>query len=820
MPVATAEELLAALRQSKLVPTSRIAGWLDEHPAAATQHPHTLANLLVAEGLVTRYQAELLLKGQAGDVYLVGRKYKVLDLLGKGGMGAVYLCDYVGMQELVAVKVLLLSADEEDKEARDRFKREAFASRELAHKNLVRGYGPESDGVRLFLAMDFVDGIDLQALVSKVGPLPVGRAVNYIRQAAEGLAYAHGKKWVHRDIKPANLAVGRDGVVKILDMGLAKDIDGRTRGITKPDDQYIRGTADYLSPEQARGDPIDGKCDVYSLGVTLYFLLTNRLPYEVTSTAQQLVATMLKKPLPIRDFRPDVTEELAEHIEVMLNKDPQFRYSAADVVKELAPWDGGPFPPTEDEAPARHFVLSADPTPDDTFSDIGPAPITHAYGRTGAAPPVRASAPPRARERRKNLVAGVALAAVGLLVVGLVVVAIRNEPALRDGKTPEVRATDSPFTGNFVSVTRNHGPNQVPFPGGHAEYLDRPVYETITKALDDPRVQAGNCRILLLDELYQEQPAQPLRLPAGVTLESARANPPTQWTPPELADPKRPVVHLSGGSGVVVRNLSFNGLGKLATPLAWDDPGPECVLQDVRVTGFSDVGVTLRRPAGEPGRAVKLSKVRVHPSSDTLIRACVAVEASGATPARHLSLTDCRFEGNADQGALFVGGVDGLEVSRCRLFKLRAGVQFDGPGPLRAAVEASTFAQVRTPVLVEAPASRPDDRLLLRYNLFVKAGAGPVQFPKGAAAPPALFQRSERNWCNNLSPPEAEPMDLIRLPAAEPELDLNPEIKPELKPGETDPKLEPANDGFLRYPRNSPFATAANGRPVGVPPLK
>jgi eukaryotic-like serine/threonine-protein kinase len=247
MPVATADDLLAALRQSNLVPADRLDAWLGTHPGAAAEPAPKLADHLVAAGLLTPYQAGLLLKGRAAEAFIAG-KYKVLDLLGQGGMGTVYLCEHVRMRALVAVKVLPAAPDA-DPRSRDRFDREARAFYNLNHPNLVRGHGVETDGRLHFIVMDYVDGVDLKALVARIGPLPIGRAVNYIRQAAGGLAHAHDRGWVHRDIKPENLAVDRAGVVRVLDMGLAKTVfDGADAITGKFDDGYIRGTVEYMAP--------------------------------------------------------------------------------------------------------------------------------------------------------------------------------------------------------------------------------------------------------------------------------------------------------------------------------------------------------------------------------------------------------------------------------------------------------------------------------------------------------------------------------------------------------------------------------------------
>jgi hypothetical protein len=792
MPVATADELVAALRQSNLVPADRLDDWLDDHPSAPTQSPRALADQLVAAGLLTRFQVGLLLAGRLGEAFIAG-KYKVLDLLGKGGMGAVYLCEHLALRTLVAVKVLPASPDE-DPETRARFYREARAFAQLIHPNLVRGFDVDTDGRIHYIVMEYVDGVDLQALVAQRGPLPVGRAVNYARQAALGLAHAHDRGWVHRDIKPANLAVDRTGVVRVLDMGLARTILESADSITRNfDDGYIRGTADYLAPEQANGDRVDGRSDIYSLGVTLYFLLTGRLPYDEVNTAQKLVAHLIKAPVPIRTFRADLPEGLVQVVEVMMAKQAEFRYqSGADVAAALAPWDGGSFPPAGDELPQRRSPpVTAEPG--GTQAPGGPtAPL--------AVPPGRRSAP-----RAWPIL--VLLGTVALFVGGLVVVALRTDPPRRNGPVPDAAPTVSPFLGPYVPVTRTHGPNGAPFPGGHAEYLRGRVYETVAEALKDPRLRADdNCRILLLDEVHEEQVAiDASALPQGLAIESARTDAPTVWLPPARADAARPLLLVAGGARLAVRNLTFNGQDRLDTPVAWTGPGPGCQLHNVRVTGFNRTGVTLRNPAGEAGDPVQLSRVRIHPSPNTTVETCVTIAAPAKGPARHLRLTECRLEGPAAQGLWSTGGIESLEMTRCRLFGLGTGVRLTGPGALRVTLKSNTTAKIKSPVWIdEFPSfSRTDDRVLIQSNLFVETRASAVRVT-GAAPTAELFRGSAANWC---SAGGCQP-ETPGVPTSE----------------ATDPvilrSLDPSRDeDFLRYPATSPLATAGPGRqPVGVPP--
>src|SRR5262249_50912874 len=205
--------------------------------------------------------------------------YRVLERLGWGGMGLVYLCEHKLMRRRVAVKGLP-SAKSKDPAALDRFQREARAVAALDHPNIVHAYDIDQDESLHFLVMEYVDGASLQEIVKKVGPMDVHRAAHYMQQTCLGLEHAHDAGLVHRDIKPGNILVDRSGVVKVLDMGLARFFNDEEDILTKKYDENVLGTADYLAPEQALDSHgVDIRADIYSLGATFYFLLTGRTPF-------------------------------------------------------------------------------------------------------------------------------------------------------------------------------------------------------------------------------------------------------------------------------------------------------------------------------------------------------------------------------------------------------------------------------------------------------------------------------------------------------------------------------------------------------------
>src|SRR5919198_1512588 len=247
----TSDAFLDCVRKSGLVDPEYLDSHVDSLRQAASlpPEPQLLAQRLVDDGLLTAFHTGQLLKGKYRG-FIVG-KYKVLEPLGTGGMGHVFLCEHLLMGHRVAMK-LLTGIAEDDMNAVERFFREARAGALLNHPNLVRAHDVDHDGTYYYLIMDYVDGVSLQELVQRKGPLDPVRAAHYAAQAAHGLQHMHEAGLVHRDVKPGNLVLERTGRVKILDLGLARFLDDHRDSLTqKYDSQLILGTADYLAPEQA-----------------------------------------------------------------------------------------------------------------------------------------------------------------------------------------------------------------------------------------------------------------------------------------------------------------------------------------------------------------------------------------------------------------------------------------------------------------------------------------------------------------------------------------------------------------------------------------
>jgi serine/threonine protein kinase len=244
------------------------------------------------------------------------------------------------------VKILQHRTDD-DPATLDRFFREARAAATVRHPNVVRAHDvDQAEGKYHYIVMDYVDGVNLHELVSRIGPLPVDQATHYIAEAGAGLQHIYECGLIHRDIKPSNLLLDRQGMVRILDLGLARFIDDDRDNLTQQYGNHsVMGTADYLAPEQAlQAKTIDIRSDIYSPGLTFYFLLTGRAPYEGLTVAQKLLHHQFQEP----PVPANVPEDLWAVIGVMIAKNPDDRFGTPDdLLEALAPWTALPLPPPE-----------------------------------------------------------------------------------------------------------------------------------------------------------------------------------------------------------------------------------------------------------------------------------------------------------------------------------------------------------------------------------------------------------------------------------------------------------------------------------------
>ncbi len=254
-------------------------------------------------------------------------------------MGAVYLAEHRVMGHQVAIKVLPKQRAGSSSGMLERFINEARTAAQLHHPNVVRAMDISSDEGQAFIVMEYVKGLDLHKYVGREGPLKINQAIRICGQAAAGLQHAHERGIIHRDIKPSNLLISDDGVVKILDMGLAhwkKDADDEAP-LTVAQEGSVLGTVDYLSPEQAlHSRDVDARSDLYSLGCTLHFMLTGRPPFQGQNMVQRLTMHQTLPAPSLCDARPDCPAVLNEVFQRLMAKKPADRFqSGAELVLKL-----------------------------------------------------------------------------------------------------------------------------------------------------------------------------------------------------------------------------------------------------------------------------------------------------------------------------------------------------------------------------------------------------------------------------------------------------------------------------------------------------
>jgi serine/threonine protein kinase/formylglycine-generating enzyme required for sulfatase activity/dienelactone hydrolase len=262
---------------------------------------------------------------------LLAGKYRVQDEIGHGGMGIVYRAEDIKLGRAVALKFLPPELTQ-DKNARERFVQEARAAAALAHPNICTVYEVDDSGEHPFIAMEYVEGETLREKTRR-GPLPLGEMLALASQAAEGLEAAHRKGIIHRDIKSANIMVTDKGQAKIMDFGLAKLRGGSS--LTK--EGATIGTVAYMSPEQARGEKVDHRTDIWSLGVVLYEMLSGELPFRGERDVSLLYSIVHEEPQSLREKKPPVSPDLQRVIGRALEKDPGSRYqTAAEMSRDIA----------------------------------------------------------------------------------------------------------------------------------------------------------------------------------------------------------------------------------------------------------------------------------------------------------------------------------------------------------------------------------------------------------------------------------------------------------------------------------------------------
>jgi serine/threonine protein kinase len=335
-----------------------------------------LGQRLVDLGYLNRWQVEQLKEGRTK--FNLG-PYRIVNAIGQGGMGHVFKAEHKLLGRIEAIKVLPKAKS--TPEAVAAFQREIRAQAQLDHPNLVRVSYADYEGDTYFFVTEYVPGTDLRKLVRRNGPLPFPIAATIISQAAEGLHYAHRRGLVHRDVKPGNLLVTPDGRTKMTDLGLAwflmEELETATHTTGKANS--LVGTADYLAPETIREpDKIVPVSDVYSLGCTLYYAVTGKVPFPGGNTADKIRRHLDEIPLNPLHFNPDLPPGFCDVIAAMMDKNPDKRTpTAAAVVELLRPW--------RDENATKHLAEATAPGSGIFFrGNAAPPPASPALDETAS----------------------------------------------------------------------------------------------------------------------------------------------------------------------------------------------------------------------------------------------------------------------------------------------------------------------------------------------------------------------------------------------------------------------------------------------------
>ena len=305
-----------------------------------------LAHQLIAEGTLTEFQARRLLRGKKG---LAFGRYALLDRIGQGARGRVFKARHRLMDRVVALKVV--SPDGAlSKTSVARFFREMKIVALLDHPNVVRAIDADVHEGCPYIVMEYLEGDDLECVFARRGPLPPDEVIEYMAQAARGLAHAHEKGVIHRDVKPTNLFLVKTGIVKVLDLGLGElvGISGEAGNVFDTDEGVVVGTTDFMSPEQIQRNPIDARTDLFSLGCTIYRLLTGTYAFPGVTREDRLIKRIRERPVPITDIRPGLPYRLVAIVDRLLAVRPDDRFgSAAEAAEALEALIPGAADPTD-----------------------------------------------------------------------------------------------------------------------------------------------------------------------------------------------------------------------------------------------------------------------------------------------------------------------------------------------------------------------------------------------------------------------------------------------------------------------------------------
>jgi eukaryotic-like serine/threonine-protein kinase len=785
MPAPTkTDDFLELVRKSGLVNNEQLENFSSQINADDESAPKKLAGLLINAGLLTQFQAEQFLLGKWRG-FTIG-KYKVLERLGFGGTGTVYLCEHLMVHRKAAIKVLP-ATKADNPAALGRFYREARAAGILEHPNLVKCHDIDQDNGLHFLVMDYVDGSSLQHIIAKFGPMAIGRAANYTRQAALGLQAAHQAGLIHRDIKPANILVDRKGVVRVLDLGLARFFQDEQDLLTlKYDEKNVLGTADYVAPEQAlNSHQVDIRVDIYSLGATLYFLLAGHPPFPEGKAAQKLIWHQTRMPKPIQEVRREVPAALAAVVNKMLAKKPEDRYQTpAELIAALDPLTTEAVsPPAEEEMPRLCLAARSTSTFETDLSAIHShnqgglrLPSSSTLPRTTLAGPVGTgsgdtSLPGKAssgtRKVRSVTMADLAARKIGGSSSGLRTTPPTNQtPPPNHSPTLTMPKSTAPTPAPGQDAPAAMAVAQKPAPENTRMRIRRLVAVLVASALiglllrfgilgpkasspphepvvlkvshsGEPgtfpniqmallKAQPGD-RILVTEEIWEEalQLTGDDGLGREVSIEGGLpSGKPVQWRLPRSHKEDQPLLKLSGFSSLAVRGFVLDGQDRVQNLIVLSGSCPGLTLEDLHLKGFQRSALCFRDCKGSSDMPMSVHRVRVTPTREA--GSALTFDAQADDGNANIAVADCRFEGPFQAGVTFSGPASEVEFKRNRFFNSVDGLVYrktDPVAPLRLTLANNTFGSVEKVGLhFETTPARDKSQVVLTGNLFVHTG--------------------------------------------------------------------------------------------------
>jgi hypothetical protein len=647
MPDDPVQQFLDDLCRSGLVDAAELPRTADELRAGPPAPPEQAAVRLVRKKILTPYQAGELLAGRAEACVLAGR-YRLLEKLGEGGMGTVYRAREVILDREVAVKVLPPHSLG-DAGAVARFEREARALAKVSHPNIVQAHDAGEDRGRHFLVMEYVEGVNLAQLLRDNGRVAPALAADYARQVALGLQHAHEKGLVHRDLKPGNLLITPGRLVKILDLGLARFLQDQVGepGLTL--EGAGLGTPDYMAPEQFRdARRADVRSDIYSLGCTLYHLLTGRVPFPGSSLSEKCRAHEQEEPPGFAEVCPDVPAGLGLVVQKMMAKRPADRFrTAGEAAEALLP-----------------YVASS--------SAALPNLRTTINWRRGQLTMTAGAAPRRAR----RALLGVAVAAlIALSALGAAWLLERGEPSAGGPEAKENGPAPRPRDGKG-KVEPPARPKVVTIANGLTVAKDGTgQYTTIGEALE--HVRPGMTVRVLDRETYREQVVLTSRsAQAGITLEAPQG---ATLEPPRAGGN---LVELEGVPRVTLRGSRLRTTLTMKALVLVRGRCPGVVLEDLDCAA-SPTGYAWGVELACPGLTVGDDPITVRNSSFRGLYVGVMILACGApwnyalaVPARRFVVCNNTFT-QCEWGVRLLGAAREVHVVGNRFLSARIAVQLE-----------------------------------------------------------------------------------------------------------------------------------------------